>query len=102
MADAQLGLFGAEPARGNSAVTAPEPEPCLLGHSAAYICPACAESGDTDGCGFLHRQVCKGRIPLRACRGCGKLATHGGWNHADYFHCLACVPLGSKKDQRRA
>ena len=70
-------------------------EPCLLGHSSAYICPACAECGDTDGCGFLHRQVCGGRIPLRACRGCGKLRTHGGWNHASYFYCVDCRPLGS-------
>ncbi len=77
-------------------------EPCMLGHDPAYICPACADCGDTDGCGFLHRQVCKGRIPLRACRGCGKLKTHGTWNHADWFHCLECVPLGTKKDQRGA
>jgi len=72
---------------------APE-EPCMLGHSAAYICPACADCGDTDGCGFLHRQVCKGRIPLRACRQCGKLKTHGGWSHSTYWFCLECKPLG--------
>lgn len=144
MADAQLGLFGAEPApkakrrdrRAEDAeavawceqerkrvlqeskrarrkreptedsesarvvraeLAAVEPEPCFTGHAAAFICPACAECGDTDGCGFLHRQVCGGRIPLRACKGCGKLKTHGTWNHADWFHCLECVPLGQKK-----
>ncbi len=86
----QLGLFELTPVEEYA-------EACLLGHGPSFICPACAESGDTDGCGFLHRQVCKGRIPLRACRGCGALKTHGGWNHADYFHCLECVPLGSQK-----
>jgi hypothetical protein len=79
---------------------APEPEPaveeCMLGHGPEYICRACG-SGGTDGCGFLHRQVCGGRIPLRACRGCGKLKTHGGWSHATYFFCLECKPLGVRE-----
>jgi hypothetical protein len=73
----------------------------MLGHGPQYICPACG-SGGTDACGFLHRQVCGGRIPLRACRGCGKLATHGAWNHADYWHCLACVPLGFMSERGAA
>jgi hypothetical protein len=98
VADAQLGLFGAAPqAKQRERPELAEVEACMLGHDPAYICPACAACGDTDSCGFLHRQVCQGRIPLRACRGCGKLKTHGTWNHADYFHCLECVPLGSKK-----
>lgn len=110
MAELQLGLFGAAPAP-ERPPPCPEcnpfgdDQPCECdtlikpgcAHTRAFICPACADSGDTDGCGFLHRQVCKGRIPLRACRGCGKLRTHGTWNHADWFHCLECVPLGSKK-----
>ncbi len=83
MAEGQLGLFGEAP-----------PKPTCALHGPAYICTACG-SGGTDGLGFLHRQVCGGRIPLRRCRGCQQLRTAGGWNHKDYFHCLGCIPLGS-------
>jgi hypothetical protein len=64
-------------------------------HPPAYICRACSSSGDTDATGFLHRQVCEKRIPLRRCRGCQQLRSPGRWNHKDYFHCTDCIPLGS-------
>lgn len=86
MAD-QLDLFAAP---------APSGPPQCPHHGPAYICPSCAECGDTDGCGFLHRQVCGGRIPLRACRQCGQLRSHGRWNHADWWRCIDCVPLEVK------
>lgn len=88
MAEAQLGLFGEAPAKELA-------ELCPEKHPRAYICRACSSSGDTDHSGFLHRQVCKGRIPLRRCRGCQQLRTPGTWNHKDYFHCTTCIPLGS-------
>jgi hypothetical protein len=113
----QLDLFGAlvvhEPPRGRSAGSKPRTSgpkaddpgrstalpalaPCPH-HGPEFICPSCADCGDTDGCGFLHRQVCGGRIPLRACRQCGQLRTHGRWSHATWWFCLDCRPLGARQ-----
>lgn len=87
MAD-QLDMFAAP---------APPPAPVCPHHDAHHICAECSPTGDTDHTGFCHRGDCKGRLPLRRCKGCGKLKTPGHWNHASYWWCSACVPLGSQK-----
>lgn len=86
------------------------PAPCPH-HGPEFICPHCAECGDTNGLGFLHRAVCGGRTPLRACAQCGQLHGMGTWNHSDWFRCLDCAPhpvftpmvgAARKKDRRQA
>ncbi len=84
----QLALFGASPAR------------CTL-HGPGNVCEACPERFATDHTGFVHRDDCRGRIPLRKCHRCGELTTPGNWNHADWFHCLRCVPLGQLSELGR-
>jgi hypothetical protein len=77
----QFDLFGAPPA------------PSCPHHDAHHVCEF--EGLDTSGTGFVHPQLCKGRIPLRRCHGCGELRSPGRWNHRDYWRCIECQPLGT-------
>ena len=68
-------------------------------HGPEHVCEF--EGLDTDHSGFVHRSLCKGRIPLRMCHMCGELVSPGRWNHADWNHCLTCQPLGTLSDESR-
>jgi hypothetical protein len=68
-------------------------------HGPEYVCER--EGLGTDYSGFVHRSECKGRIPLRRCKRCNSWTTPGQWNHADWFHCLRCVPLGQLSELGR-
>lgn len=81
----QLGLFGAEPA------------PVCDNHGPGFVCEECPDGYHTGWTGFVHPLECKGRLPLRRCNDCKQLVTPGAWNHADWFRCLQCAPLGTKK-----
>lgn len=61
-------------------------------HGPEHVCER--EGLDTDHSGFVHRSLCRGRIPLRWCAQCGKPTTPGRWNHADWSRCIDCAPLG--------
>jgi hypothetical protein len=79
-----------ELARAREALRAPPPCPH---HGPEHVCER--EGLDTDHSGFVHRSLCKGRIPLRWCAQCGKPTTPGRWNHADWSRCIECAPLGT-------
>lgn len=74
----------------------PAPSPCEH-HGPEHVCEF--DGLDTDASGFVHRQECRGRIALRLCERCLNWTTPGRWNHADWFHCLDCVPLGRMSDK---
>jgi hypothetical protein len=86
----QLDLFGAP---------APARAPSCPHHGPEYVCEF--EGLDTDHSGFVHRSLCSGRIALRQCARCKHWKTPGTWNHADWYHCLDCVPLGQLSDMGR-
>lgn len=88
MAD-QLGLFDAPPAAG------------CEHHGPGNVCEFCPERFDADHSGFVHMSVCKGRHPLRMCARCLNMVTPGRWNHADWWHCIDCQPLGTMSEKGR-
>lgn len=90
----QLDLFGAPPA-------AKGPEQCVH-HGPREICTLCPERPGTGASGFPHAQDARGRTPLRQCHHCRRFVTMGNWNLADWYHCLACVPLGEMSSHGNA
>ena len=60
-------------------------------HTAAFVCDRCPERYDTDGRGFVHRQLLAGRVALRECRGCKQLKSKAEWSLVDWFRCAACA-----------
>ena len=62
---------------------------CTL-HDATAVCDRCPEGFDTDGKGFPHPAVLKGRKALRVCRGCGQALPLERWNLNDFAHCRGC------------
>jgi hypothetical protein len=60
-------------------------------HDAAHVCDRCPERFGTDGWGFVHRTLLKGRTALRRCRGCGTLKPRAEWGSIrQYFLCRTC------------
>jgi hypothetical protein len=96
----QLGLFGDPPARANTAVTAPPAEVCAH-HGPEFVCSMCPAGYATDSTGFVHTSLLKGRVALRVCQRCVKLRSAGRWNHADWWHCADCQPLGTISEESR-
>jgi hypothetical protein len=110
----QLDMFGAPPPPPKPRAAKAETEdqrsaravreelpPVCHEHGPSNVCDGCPGYG-TDASGFVHRSECHGRIPLRKCRRCKRLTTPGSWNHADWYHCISCQPLGTMSDMGSA
>lgn len=48
-------------------------------HDAAHVCDECPEAFDTDGRGFVHRVLLRGRTPLRRCHVCKAMTPQESW-----------------------
>lgn len=60
-------------------------------HDAAAVCDRCPDEFYTDGLGFPHPIVCKGRQALRVCGGCERATPVERWNRQAFGHCLECT-----------
>lgn len=76
--------------------------PTCKHHGPNDCCCDCPERPGTSAAGFPHHQDAKGRRPLRRCAHCKRLTPLGAWNVADWWHCLACVPLGKLSERGNA
>lgn len=63
-------------------------------HGPENVCNLCPDRFDTDGYGFPHRAVCKGRVPLKACKRCNMLVLKENW-HLTEWCCKTCAGLGA-------
>lgn len=72
----QIGLFG-------DASACPR-------HGSGNVCDRCPEAHETDGAGFAHPSVLKGRVPLRECRLCKNMVPKDRWDTQAYSTCLGC------------
>lgn len=61
-------------------------------HTEFDVCERCPEGYDTDGRGFVHPQLRKGRTPLRQCHGCSIYKPPAAWSKVDWFKCAECAP----------
>lgn len=61
-------------------------------HGPANVCNHCPEKFSTDGWGFVHIRLCKGRVPLKTCERCGMLVTREHWNVRAWC-CIECAAL---------
>lgn len=68
-----------------------KPEPCP-NHDAAHVCDECPDRFDTDGRGFVHRTLLRGRTALRRCACCRGFFPLEQWNTVAWSYCLTCVP----------
>lgn len=59
------------------------------------MCDRCPARFETDGYGFPHPQLARGRLRMRLCRKCGKLATVAEWN-LDEGVCAGCHPRAAR------
>lgn len=64
--------------------------PCPL-HTADFVCDQCPEEFDTDGRGWVHRSLLKGRIPMRTCKVCKRLTVKADWSETHWDRCRSCV-----------
>lgn len=63
-------------------------------HDADACCPECPEGGGTDGIGFPHPRVAKGRRRLQRCPRCHLLVAPEWWVHdveRAIFACTTCA-----------
>jgi hypothetical protein len=70
-----------------------EPDLTCRYHGAHSVCDRCPERFGTDGRGFPHPSVRKGRAARRVCHGCGQAFLLDDWNVGDFFHCVECRPI---------
>lgn len=66
-------------------------------HGPEHVCDRCPERYDTDGWGFVHPSLLKGRTPLQTCAGCRRLVTRAEWS-LTAWRCTRCA---AKPPQRR-
>jgi hypothetical protein len=70
-------------------------------HGPEFVCSLCPEPLATDATGFVHPSLLRRRVALRVCVACCKLRSAGRWNHADWWRCTDCQPLGTISDEQR-
>lgn len=62
-------------------------------HEDAACCPECPGGGETDGIGFPHPSLARGRKRLQRCSRCRRMVPPERWLHAParaFFGCRAC------------
>lgn len=64
------------------------PPPCPR-HGAANVCEFCPEQYETDGYGFVHPSLARGRSALRECADCRTLVTRMHWHTGGT--CVTCA-----------